>query len=84
MTHLAFLAWGRMERPFEIHEIQQTLADVSTKLLDVTLSPEERTQGIASGSLLSREGAGKFAVAIDSLPEFLVAREIARQHIASP
>jgi len=79
VTRLAFLAWGRMERPFEIHEIQQTLGEIPRNLMDVTLSPDERTQGIASGSLLSREAPGQFAFAHYSIPEFLVARELVLQ-----
>ncbi|MGV3661489.1 MAG: pentapeptide repeat-containing protein, partial [Prosthecobacter sp.] len=84
MTRLAFEAWGRLEKPFNLEEIQETIAHVSKNLIDVTLAPDERTHGIASGSLLSREGPGLFAFAHYSIPEFLVSRELARQCLSHP
>jgi WD40 repeat protein/3',5'-cyclic AMP phosphodiesterase CpdA len=83
ITRLAFRAWGRIERPFSLEEIEQELATIPREFLDVTLTPSEQLQGIASGSLLSREGTC-FAFAHYSLPEYLVTRELARQHKNDP
>jgi len=51
---------------------------VISELLDTQLHPREEAQAVASGSLLSREGDGRFAFAHQSILEWLVAREAAK------
>ncbi|MBL9181922.1 MAG: pentapeptide repeat-containing protein [Verrucomicrobiaceae bacterium] len=75
---LALIAWPKQERVLDESECIEVAKQVISELLATQLHPREEAQAVASGSLLSREGDGRFAFAHQSILEWLVARVAAR------
>ena len=74
---LALVAWPKLHRILDVKECVDVAATVITELSETKLDPREEAHAFTSGSLLTREGEGRFAFAHQSILEWLVARHAA-------
>ncbi|GDY20820.1 hypothetical protein LBMAG56_21660 [Verrucomicrobiota bacterium] len=74
---LALIAWPKVHRVLDVKECIDVAAAVITELSETKLDPREEAHAFTSGSLLTREGEGRFAFAHESILEWLVARHAA-------
>lgn len=77
LYHLAERLWARTDRAIGLEELSEGVAQALGRLEH--LDPEIATQLVGSGTLLVRDAEGRFSFLHQSVLEWLVADEMARQ-----
>jgi WD40 repeat protein/3',5'-cyclic AMP phosphodiesterase CpdA len=77
LYHLAERLWARTDRAIGLEELSEGVAQALGRLDH--LDPEIATQLVGSGTLLVRDAEGRFSFLHQSVLEWLVADEVARQ-----
>jgi hypothetical protein len=83
VTVLAQRLWAAGEPVLRLEDLSQ-VSDTLVGLTEVPLTPEQAAHAVGAGSLLVRTDEGAFGFIHDSVAEWLVAAEIARQLAAEP
>ncbi len=79
VNQLALRLWQRTERAVDVRELTEEVARAVEALAERSLSEEEAAHQVGSGTLLVRDDVGAFSFIHQSVLEWLVARQAARE-----
>jgi uncharacterized protein YjbI with pentapeptide repeats len=80
VTGLALALWGKVERTASLEELTAAAASVLATMVDTRgLDEAQAAHVLGSGTLLCRQGEGRFSFIHASVMEYLVAAEAARR-----
>ena len=78
VTRLAMTLWPRTEPLIPVDELTQEVAEAIETLSQLQLNPAQAAHQVGSGTLLVRDGEGRFGFIHQSVLEWLVANQAAR------
>jgi len=78
VERLAVKLWGQVERFVTHQELEAVVCEALAEVTTPVHEPGHATQQVGSASLLTRDGEDRFTFFLQSVMEWLVARQIAR------